>query len=442
MGRTQWSGMVVVSLGLGLGAVSCEAAALIVSAAKADIDHGLDAGYPHLDALYKDLHRHPELPFQEKATAARLAKEMRALGFTVTEGIGKTGIVAIFQNGAGPTVLVRTELDALPLQELTGLPYASTDQQTANGHLSYVAHSCGHDIHMAAWVGSARMLVEQKAHWHGTLMFIGQPAEELVSGAAAMLGDGLFTRFPKPDVGFALHVGPDAAGTVGYRPGVISSNSDAFDITFHGRGGHGAMPNLTIDPVLEAGHFIVDVQSVISREKDPAAFGVVSIGALDAGSAGNVIPDIARVRGTIRSYDQGVRAKLLAGVERTAKAVAAMSDAPAPDVVLKAGGVAVVNDAALTERTGAVFRTAFGARAELTATAGKASEDYSQFILAGVPSTYFTIGGLDPAAVAQSQASGVPLPGNHSPQFAPLPEPTIRTGVEAMTLAVLSVLAN
>ena len=442
MGRIMRSAVVVSLAGIGLGALQCEAAGLDVGAAKADIDRGLDANYAHLDALYKDLHRHPELPFQEKATAARLAKEMRTLGFTVTEGIGKTGIVAIFHNGPGPTVLVRTELDALPLQELTGLAYASTDQQTANGHVSYVAHSCGHDIHMAAWVGTARMLVDQKARWHGTLMFVGQPAEELVSGAAAMLADGLFTRFPKPDVGFALHVGPDAAGTVGYRVGVISSNSDAFEITFHGRGGHGAMPNLTIDPVLEAGHFVVDVQSVISREKDPAAFGVVSVGALEAGSAGNVIPDTARVRGTIRSYDQNVRAKLLAGVERTAKAVASMADAPAPDVLIKAGGVAVVNDAALTERTAAVFRAAFGARAEATPTPGKASEDYSQFILAGVPSTYFSIGGLEPAAVAQSKISGVPLAGNHSPQFAPLPEPTIRTGVEAMTLAVLNALAD
>lgn len=433
---------IVVTIGFAFAAASLAASTLDVAGTKTAIDHGLDANYPQLDALYKDLHRHPELPFQEKVTAARLAKEMRALGFTVTEGIGKTGIVAILHNGAGRTVLVRTELDALPLEEQTGLPYASTDQQTANGHLSYVAHSCGHDIHMAAWVGTAKSLVELKGRWHGTLMFIGQPAEELVSGAAAMLGDGLFTRFPKPDVGFALHVGPDAAGTVGYRAGVISSNSDAFEIAFHGRGGHGAMPNLTIDPVLEAGHFIVDVQSVISREKDPAAFGVVSIGALDAGSAGNVIPDLARVRGTIRSYDQAVRAKLLAGVERTAKAVAAMSDAPPPDIIIKAGGIAIVNDAALTERTGTVFRAAFGARAEVTPSPGKASEDYSQFILAGVPSTYFSIGGLDPSAVAHSQSSGVPLPGNHSPQFAPIPEPTIRTGVEAMTLAVLAALAD
>lgn len=431
---------VAIATALALGAVSPAVVAFDVAAEKTAVDHELDAAYPQLDALYKDLHRHPELGFQEKATAARLAKELRALGFTVTEGIGKTGIVAIFRNGAGPTVLVRTELDALPLQELTGLAYASTDQQTVNGHASYVAHMCGHDIHMAAWVGTARELVAAKARWHGTLVFVGQPAEELVSGAAAMVADGLFTRFPKPDVGFALHVGPDAAGTVSYRAGVISSNSDAFEITFHGRGGHGAMPNLTIDPVLEAGHFIVDVQSVISREKDPSAFGVVSIGALEAGSAGNVIPDLARVRGTVRSYDQDVRKKLLAGIERTAKAVATMADAPAPDVAIKSGGIAVVNDATLTDRTAGVFRAAFGDRAEPTPEPGKASEDYSQFILAGVPSTYFSIGGLDPAAVARAKATGVPLPGNHSPQFAPIPEATIRTGVEAMTLAVLNVL--
>jgi hippurate hydrolase len=417
-------------------------AALDVDAAKSAIERKLDADYPRLDALYKDLHRHPEVGYQETATAARLAKEMRALGFTVTEGVGKTGIVAILHNGAGPTILVRTELDALPLQELTGLPYASTDKQTVNGHETYVAHMCGHDIHMAVWVGTARELVELKARWQGTLMFIGQPAEELVSGAKAMLDDGLFTRFPKPDFGFALHVGPEAYDHVGYRAGVISSNSDAFEIVFHGRGGHGAMPNLTIDPVLEAARFTVDVQSIVSREKDPAAFGVISVGALEAGNAGNVIPDTARLRGTIRSYDATVRAKLGAGIDRTAKAVAAMADAPAPDLTIKAGGIAIVNDTALTERTAAVFKTAFGAHAEPDAAPGAASEDYSRFIIAGVPSTYFSLGGLDPAMLTKAHANGTPVPANHSPYFAPVPEPTIRMGVEAMTLAILNVVSN
>jgi hippurate hydrolase len=261
------------------------ALALDAPAAKAAADKDLDAEYPHLDALYRDIHSHPELGFQENRTAATLAKEMRALGFQVTEGVGKTGIVAIYHNGPGPTVLVRTELDALPLQEKTGLPYASTAKQTYLGKETFVAHACGHDIHMATWVGTAHALLAMKDKWSGTLMFIGQPSEEGVSGASAMLADGLFTRFPKPDYGFALHVHPGPYGSVSYKPGVISSNSDELDITFHGRGGHGSMPSLTIDPVMETARFIVDVQAVISREKDPAQFGVISIGSIQAGQA-------------------------------------------------------------------------------------------------------------------------------------------------------------
>ncbi len=441
--RWTLSGVPVALAGVLMGFwASGAATALDVGATKAAIDRELDSGYPHLDGLYKDIHRHPEIAFQETATAARLSKEMRALGFTVTEEVGKTGIVAIYHNGVGPTVLVRTELDALPMQELTGLPYASTDKQTANGHQTFVAHSCGHDLHMAVWVGVAKTLVDMKSRWHGTLMFIGQPAEEIVSGASAMLKDGLFTRFPRPDFGFALHVGPEPDDRVRYRAGAFSSNSDSLEVVFHGRGGHGSMPNLTIDPVLEAARFIVDVQSVVSREKDPAAFGVISIGALEAGNAGNVIPDVARLRGTIRSYDATVRAKLAAGIERTARAVAAMADAPPPDVVIKAGATAVVNDSALTARTAAVFKVAFGDRAEAEPAPGAASDDFSEFIIAGVPSTFFTIGGLDPAALARARATNTPVAVNHSPYFAPVPEPSIRLGVEAMSLAVLNVLGE
>jgi hippurate hydrolase len=414
--------------------------ALDVPAAKATIDRDLDGDYPHLDALYKDIHSHPELGFQEARTAAVLAKEMRALGFEVTEGVGKTGIVAIYRNGAGPTVLVRTELDALPLQEKTGLPYASGAKQSYRGHETFVAHMCGHDIHMAAWVGTAHALVQMKSQWGGTLMFIGQPAEEMVSGAKGMIDDGLFTRFPKPDYGFALHVGPGPFGEVSFKPGVISSTSDELDVTFKGRGGHGSMPSLTIDPVMEAARFIVDVQSVVSREKDPAQFGVISIGSIQAGNAGNVIPDTADLRGTIRTYDAGVRAKMVAGIERTVNGVAMIAGAPPPDVAIIEGGKAVVNDAALTARTGAVLKAAFGDKASLETAPGAASEDYSEFILAGVPSTYFSIGGLDPKYLAEARATGKPVPANHSPYFAPVPEPSIRTGVEAMTLAVLNVM--
>ena len=422
--------------------VTGAASAMDVAADKAAVDKVLDAEYPHLDALYKDIHAHPELGHHETRTAAILAKEMRDLGFEVTEHVGGTGVVAILHNGDGPTVMIRTELDALPMQEKTGLPYASTVQTEWEGKTTYVDHSCGHDIHMAAWVGTAKALVELKGRWHGTVMFIAQPAEEVTDGAASMIRDGLFTRFKKPDYGFALHDGSFEYGYVNYKAGVISSNSDSLAITFHGRGGHGAKPQQTIDPVLMAARFVVDVQSVISREKDPLQMGVISIGAINGGSAGNIIPDAVTVRGTIRSYDPKVREKLLDGVRRVAAAEAAMAGAPAPDVALVDGGKAVVNDKALLERTAPVFKAAFGAKAQELEYPNTASEDYSEFILAGVPSVFFGIGVYSPERVAAANAGGPPLPGNHSPEFAPVPEPTIRTGVEAMSLAVMNVMGG
>lgn len=428
------------ALALVLATAATPALARNVAADKAAIDAQLGKTYPHLDALYKDIHQNPELGFQETRTAAKLAAEMRALGFEVTEHVGGTGIVAIYKNGKGPTVLVRTELDALPMEEKTGLPYASHVTANWNGKTVGVAHSCGHDIHMASWVGTAQALIAMKSSWHGTLMFIGQPSEETVSGAKAMLDDKLFARFGKPDLGFALHVGNGPAGEVSYRPGVNSSSSDSLEITFKGRGGHGSMPNLTIDPVMEAAHFIVDVQSVISREKDASQFGVITVGAVQAGSAGNIIPDSALIRGTIRSYDNGVRDKMLDGIRRTAAASAAMAGAPAPEVSIISGGKAVINDVAITEKTAAVFKAAFGDKARLSPSPGAASEDYSEFIIAGVPSLFFGLGGYDPKRIEAARAKGEFLAGNHNPYFAPDPEPSIRTGVEAMTLAVLNAL--
>jgi hippurate hydrolase len=416
------------------------ASAWDVPGAKRQIDRLLEENYPQLDSLYKDLHSHPELAFQETQTAKRLASQMRALGFEVTEHIGKTGVLAVFKNGPGPTVLIRTELDALPMQEKTGLPYASQAKALWNGKETLVAHSCGHDIHMAAWVGTAKVLVEMKNQWHGTLMLVAQPAEESVSGARAMLDDGLYKRFGKPDVGFALHVAPGPVGEVYYKSGVITSNSDGLEITFKGRGGHGSMPSATIDPVLIASRFVVDVQSVVSREKDAAEFGVVTVGAIHAGSAGNIIPDQAQVSGTIRSYSAEVRTVLTQGVARTAKAVSDMSAAPAPDVAIIAGANAVVNDDALTQRTATVFKTAFGASVKALPAAIAASEDFSDFIIAGVPSVFFMIGGNDPAQLAELKAAGKPVPVNHSPFFAPVPEPSIKMGVRAMSLAVLNVM--
>jgi len=431
------TGALVLAALLGLANA---ATAADLAGTRAVIDRGLDAQYSRIEALYKDIHSHPELGFQETRTAAKLAAEMRALGYEVTEGIGKTGIVALYKNGLGPTVMVRTELDALPMPEKTGLPYASTARQIWRDVETPVAHSCGHDIHMAVWVAVAKTLLDMKDQWSGTVMFVAQPAEEGDGGAKAMLADGLFTRFPKPDMGFALHVGPGPYGFVSYRPGVINSTADGLSVLFIGKGGHGSRPHVTIDPVMMAGQFIVDVQSVISRQKDAAKFGVVTIGSVQAGNAGNVIPDTALLRGTIRSYDDDTRAKMIEGVQRTAKAVALMAGAPPPDVKITAGAKAVINDADLAARGGAVLKAAFGDKAVLLPAPGSASEDYSEFIIAGVPSFYFGIGGLDPKAVAQAMATQTPLPGNHSPEFAPIPEPTIRTGTVAMSLVLLDVL--
>ncbi|MBR1151992.1 amidohydrolase [Bradyrhizobium sp. JYMT SZCCT0428] len=411
-------------------------AELDVPALKAAIEKSFEADYPKLDALYKDLHAHPELAFQEVKTAAKLAAEMRALGFEVTEKVGRTGLVAMYKNGDGPTILVRTELDALPMEEKTGLDYASREKTTWNGRETFIAHSCGHDIHMANWVGTAKTLVGMKDQWKGTLMFIAQPAEEIVQGAKAMLDDGLFTRFPKPDFAFALHAGGVPYGNVNYRVGVGSSTVDGLYVKFRGRGGHGAMPQLTIDPVMMAARFIVDVQSVISREKDPTEFAVVTIGSIHSGTVGNIIPDEATLLGTIRTFKPAVRNKLVAGIERVAKAAAEMSDAPPPEVRIAEGTKAVINDPAVVATAEKVLKAAFGEKLRLTP-ANTTSEDFSEFAGAGVPSMMFNIGVYEPERWMAANKAGTPLPGNHSPLFAPVPKPTIQTGVTALTLAVL-----
>lgn len=426
--------------GFAVGIASLPAHAEIDAASlKQSIEAAFEGDYPKLEALYKDIHAHPELAFQEEKTAAKLAAEMRAIGFEVTEEVGRTGLVALYRNGDGPTIMVRTELDALPMEEKTGLPYASRDKTTWQGRETFVAHSCGHDIHMASWVGTAKTLVGLKDRWKGTLMFIAQPGEEVGAGAIAMLTDGLFTRFPKPDVGFALHSGGGvfAHGTVAYTIGARSSSADGLTIRFKGRGGHGASPQTTIDPVVMASRFVVDVQSVISREKDPTKFGVVSIGSFQAGTSGNIIPDEAILQGTIRSFDPDVRTRMIEGVKRTAQAVAEMANAPAPDITITEGIKAVVNDDAVVATAAKALKAAFGDQLR-TAPPVTASEDYSEYIRSGVPSLFFSIGVYDPEAVSAAEKAGTPLPGNHSPLYAPVPKPTIRTGVTAMTLAVLS----
>lgn len=402
-----------------------------------EVAASIDRMYPQLEGIYKDLHAHPEISFEEVRTPAKLAAEMRAIGFEVTEKVGKTGLVALFKNGPGPTVMVRTDMDALPMEEKTGLPYASK-ARTISGE-SFVMHSCGHDVHMTSWLATARTLVQMKSQWQGTLMFIAQPAEEIGQGAAAMVADGLFTRFPKPDYAFALHSWPIAHGTIGYNAGPVSSTADNFEITFKGRGGHGSAPDKAIDPITIAARFVVDVQTVISREKDPKEFGVVTVGAINGGTVANIIPDSVLLRGTIRTYSEGARQKILEGVRRTANASAAMAGAPAPDVSITQVAAAVVNSEALVARTEAMFQEAFGDKAyRMEGMSG--SEDFSVFIEQGIPSMFFFTGIYDPKTLAAAAAGGKPLAFNHSPYYAPVPEPSIKTAAQAMSVAVLGVL--
>ncbi len=412
---------------------------------KLAIDAVIDQNQADLDALYIDLHSHPELGFHELRTSALLAARMRKLGFTVTEHVGKTGVVAVMHNGDGPVVMVRTELDALPMEELTGLAYASRATATReDGTTTFVAHSCGHDNHMAAWLGTATALVALKDRWHGTLVFVGQPAEEEVSGAKAMLADGLFTRFPKPDFGFAAHVDNALAGTVHVKQGPTTSAVDTILITFKGVGAHGSMPDKGIDPIVEAAHFVTDVQSVIAREKDPWKFGVVTVGAFHAGSVSNIISDHAELQLTLRSYDPDVRRILNEGVERTARAAADIAHAPAPDIRHSFSANPVVNDPAIAASTAARLTDALGqSRVTLVPESGPgwtASEDYSEYVSAGlIRSVYFSIGGTPQTVIDRHKAQGKPLPVNHSPLFAPDHTIAIRTAIEVQTIAVLSV---
>lgn len=397
--------------------------------------------YPQVEALYHDLHANPELGFEEVNTAAKLAEQMRALGFEVTENVGKTGVVALYKNGKGPTIMVRTELDALPMEEKTDLAYASKAKAQYDGIETFVAHSCGHDLHMAAWVGTAQTLLKLKDQWQGTLMFIAQPAEEIGTGAQAMIDDGLFTRFAKPDFAFALHTDPMAYGTVGYRAGPISSAANDLDITFFGRGGHGSAPHKAIDPIIVAANFISNVQNVVSRQKAPSEFGVVTIGSIQGGSAGNIIPDSVRLQGTIRSYDPEVREQLVTGIRRTALSTAEMAAAPTPKISLEGSASAIINDAKVVEQAVQAMKAQLGEANVVEVPPITASEDFSVFVDAGIPSMFFLVGVTDPKLITAANApNGKPVPFNHSPFFAPVPEPSIKTGVQAMTAAVLSAL--
>jgi len=390
--------------------------------------------YPAAYALYVELHRSPELSGHESRTAALLAGRLRAAGYTVTERVGGTGIVAILRNGAGPTVMLRTELDALPVEEMTGLPYASRQHaKDDSGHDVPVGHMCGHDLHMSALVATAGIMAHSRDTWHGTLMLIGQPAEETISGAQAMVRDGLFSRFPRPDVAVALHVGNGLpAGKVGIVPGTFDTNADSLRITLHGRGGHGSAPHTTVDPIVLAARTILALQTIPSREVKPGEMAVVTVGYFRAGTKNNIIPDDAELGLTVRTYKADVRKQVLAGITRitTAEAEAAGA-ARAPTIEHHESADAVYNDPALAQRLRPVLETALGRDNVTIEEPLTASEDFSVFVEQGLPGFYLELGGADPGRYAVAKANGTPLPSNHSPLFAPDVDPALHTAITA-----------
>jgi amidohydrolase len=404
------------------------------SAQNPPLDKQVSSVLPDAQTLYLDLHQHPELSSHETRTAAELANRLRTLGYEVTEHVGGTGVVAILKNGAGPTVMLRTELDGLPVEEKTGLAYASTVRtKDDSGRDVGVMHACGHDVHMAALFGTAAIMARNKDSWHGTLMLIGQPAEETITGADKMLKDGLFTRFPKPDIGIAMHdTNGLPFGKVGITPGYAKANADSVRITVYGKGGHGAQPQTTVDPVLIAARIAVTVQSIVSREIKPGDAAVITIGYIQAGTKNNIIPDEAQMGFTVRSYKPDVRQHLLAGIDRVAKAEAMAAGAEKMPLVEKYESTsAVYNDPVLTQHLAATLEGVLGKGAVVTEDPIMTSEDYSYFVEQGVPSFYFTLGVADPQKLAEAKSAGKQLPSNHSPLFAPVPEPSLKTGMTA-----------
>ena len=394
----------------------------------------VQAVYPEAHALYLDLHQNPELSSHETQTAEKLAGRLRDLGYTVTEHVGGTGVVAILKNGAGPTVMLRTELDALPVEEKTGLPYASkVHTKDDSGREVGVMHACGHDVHMASLFGTAAIMAHSKNTWHGTLILIGQPAEETISGAKRMIEDGLMTRFPKPDVAVALHVGNELpAGQVGLGPGYRFSNADSLRITIYGKGGHGSMPNITIDPIVIAARLVVTLQTIVGAGSKPGEVAVVTVGYIQAGTKNNIIPDHAELGVTVRSYKPEVRKQVLAAIERITKAEANAAGATQePRIEHYEATDAVYNDPALDQRMQGVLESALGKDNVVVEDPGMASEDFSYFTAQGVPSFYFSLGGADPAKYAEAKAAGTHLPSNHSPLFAPDVDPALHTGIAA-----------
>ena len=403
----------------------------------------VESVYPDARALYLDIHQSPELSAHETQTAAKLAGRLRSLGYDVTEHVGGTGIVAILKNGAGPVVMLRTELDALPVEEKTGLPYASKVRTKDDvGRDVPVMHACGHDVHMASLVGAAAIMARSKDTWHGTLMLIGQPAEETISGAQGMIDAGLFQRFPKPDVAVALHVGNELpAGRVGITPGIYDTNADSLRITIYGKGGHGSAPHTAIDPIVIAARTILALQTIASREVKPGEMAVVTVGYIHAGTKNNIIPDQAELGLTVRTYKAEVRKQILGAIARIVKAEATAAGAPRePSVERYEGADAVYNNPLLAQRLRGALESRLGKEDVVLEEPITASEDFSGFIAQGIPGFYFSLGGADPDKLAQAKAAGTTLPSNHSSLFAPDLDPALHTGITAEVVVLRNLL--
>lgn len=400
----------------------------------------LDGLLPELERLYTDLHAHPELSMQETRTAALAAERLRAAGYDVTAGIGKTGVVGMLRNGEGPTVMLRADMDALPVAEQTGLPYASAVTSTdQDGKSVPVMHACGHDMHVTWLVGAASLFGRGRGAWRGTLLAVFQPAEEIGTGARAMVDDGLLTRFPKPEVVLAQHVMVGAAGVLGWGSGVMTSAGDSLRIRLFGRGAHGSMPQASVDPVVMAAATVLRLQTIVSRELAANEPAVVTVGRLQAGAKANVIPDEAVIELNVRTYDEGVRARVLAAIERIVTSEAAASGAPrAPEFTPLDRYGLVRNDPEATRRVVASFQRSFPPERVQEVQPTSASEDFGCFGEAWhVPSVFWFVGGTDPAsyeAARRAKRTGE-LPTNHNPRFAPVVHPTLRAGVEAAVAA-------
>lgn len=408
----------------------------------AGVDPWLDAQIGSLTELYQHLHRNPELSFREVKTSARIADELAAAGLDVTRNIGGLGVVGVIENGDGPTVLLRADLDGLPVGEQTGLPYQSAIRtESADGRVAGIMHACGHDVHMTHLVATARWLAAHRDQWRGTVVCIGQPAEERGGGAKAMLEDGLFERFPKPDFALALHVsGTLEAGTVGYRAGPSMANVESVDITIRGRGGHGAAPHTAIDPVVIAAKLILDLQTIPSRELNPIDPAVITVGSIHGGAKHNIIDAECHLQLTIRSYTPEVHEAIREGIRRKATAAAASAGAPAPTVEFTEFTPALTNDPALAEVCADAFRDALGPDRVVEVPAEMIAEDFGRFGKAGVPILMYRLGTISSARLEAAAAAGAPPPALHSAQYFPDFEPSIRTAVAATAAAITRLL--